>query len=224
MPTTPHETTSPASADTSRLARDVRWLKVYAAATTLALGAFALTGAKSPTRELSVERINIVDPSGNLRMVLANAERFPLPRLGGKEFPRAASPAGLVFYDAKGNEAGGIALTDAKLGKVSALAFDYPNYDALGLVTRVSADGKSALAGIQINSRPPPELDVLQASKVVQRRIAIHNENESAEILLADPQGRERIRLRVDPQGQARIEVLDAQGKVTFSAPEPAKG
>ncbi len=230
MPTTSRETlpprtpAAPASGDTARLARDVRWLKVYAAATTLALGAVALTGAKAPTRELSVERINIVDPSGGLRMVLANAERFPLPRLGGKEYPRAVSPAGIVFYDAKGNEIGGVAMTDAKQGRVSALAFDYPNYDALGLVTRVSADGKSALSGFQINSRPPPELDVLQASKVVQRRIAIHNENENAEILLADPQGRERIRLRVDPQGNARIEVLDAQGKVTFSAPEPVKG
>ncbi|MGY0556973.1 hypothetical protein [Lysobacter sp. A421] len=210
--------------ENTKIARDVRWLKVYAVCTTLALTVMALTAAKSPRdqAELTVERINIVDPSGVSRLVISNAERFPLPKLNGKEYPRAVHPAGIVFYDAGGSEMGGLAITDASIGKVSALAFDYPNYDAMGMVTRVSPDGKSALTGLHINSRPPADLDVIGASKVVQRRIAIHNENEDAEILLADPQGRDRIRLRVDHSGQARIEVLDANGKVTFSAPDGA--
>ncbi|MGY0619614.1 hypothetical protein [Lysobacter sp. A378] len=210
--------------ENTKIARDVRWLKVYAVCTTLALTVMALTAAKSPRdqAELTVERINIVDPSGVSRLVISNAERFPLPKLNGKEYPRAVHPAGIVFYDAGGSEMGGLAITDASIGKVSALAFDYPNYDAMGMVTRVSPDGKSALTGLHINSRPPADLDVIGASKVVQRRIAIHNENEDAEILLADPQGRDRIRLRVDHSGQARIEVLGANGKVTFSAPDGA--
>lgn len=205
----------------ARFARDIRWLKVYAACTTTALIVIALAAAKSSRSqaELTVERINIVDPSGISRLVISNAERFPLPTLNGKEYPRAVHPAGIVFYDAKGSEMGGIAITDASAGRVSALAFDYPNYDAMGMVTRVGPDGKDALAGLQINSRPPANLDVIGASKVVQRRIAIHNNNEDAEILLADPQGRDRIRLRVDHDGQARIEVLDENGKITFSAP-----
>ena len=205
----------------ARFARDIRWLKVYAACTTTALIVIALAAAKSSRgqAELTVERINIVDPSGISRLVISNAERFPLPTLNGKEYPRAVHPAGIVFYDAKGSEMGGIAITDASAGRVSALAFDYPNYDAMGMVTRVGPDGKDALAGLQINSRPPANLDVIGASKVVQRRIAIHNNNEDAEILLADPQGRDRIRLRVDHDGQARIEVLDENGKITFSAP-----
>lgn len=205
----------------ARFARDIRWLKIYAACTTIALIVIALAAGKSSRSqaELTVERINIVDSSGISRLVISNAERFPLPTLNGKEYPRAVHPAGIVFYDAKGSEMGGIAITDASAGRVSALAFDYPNYDAMGMVTRVSPDGKDALAGLQINSRPPANLDVIEASKVVQRRIAIHNNNEDAEILLADPQGRDRIRLRVDHDGQARIEVLDENGKITFSAP-----
>ncbi|MBB1059586.1 hypothetical protein [Marilutibacter spongiae] len=209
----------------TRLDRDVRGLKVYAALVTVALAVIVTTGARSPLSldedgELNVERINIVDPSGVTRLVISNAERFPLPRLGGKEYPRAVQPAGMVFYDAKGSELGGLAITDASMGKISALAFDYPNYDAVGLVTRVAADGSSATAGLQINSRPPADLDVIGASKVVQRRIAILNQDEDAEILLADPEGRERIRLSVDREGDARIEVLDAEGNVTFRAPD----
>jgi len=205
--------------DVAKLARDVRLLKFYAVAATVALAVVALTGAKSPDgKVVTAERIDIVDPSGVARLVIANTERMPLPRLDGKEYPRAVSPAGIIFYDREGNEVGGLAITDVDAGKVSALAFDYPNYDALGLVTRVSPDG-DALAALQINSRPPAELDVIAASKVVQRRIAIQNHNEDAEILLADPQGRDRIRLRVDQAGEARIEVLDASGKVTWSTP-----
>lgn len=208
----------------ANLIRDVRWLKVYALVTTVALGAVALTAARSPDSqaELTVERINVVDPSGVARLVISNAEQFPLPRLGGKEYPRAVQPAGIVFYDAEGSEVGGLAITDAEMGNVSALAFDYPNYDAMGMVTRVSPDGSDAVAGIHINSRPPADLDVIGASKVVERRIAIHNQNEDAEILLADPQGRTRIRLRVDQHGEAGIEVLDADGAVTFSTQDGA--
>ena len=56
--------------------------------------------------------------------------------------------------------------------------------------------------------------------RAAHTRIAIQNQNEDAQILLADTQGRDRIRLMVDRKGEARIEVLDAQGKVTFRAPE----
>ncbi|WP_437735018.1 hypothetical protein [Sorangium sp. So ce1335] len=103
---------------------------------------------------------------------------------------------------------------------LGALALDYPNYDAMGLVTRISPDGADALAGFLINSRTPQDLDVIAAGKVVQRRIAIENHNEDARIVLSDPQGRERIRLGVDRDGQARIQMLDAEGKVTFQAPQ----
>jgi hypothetical protein len=205
----------------SRLDRRIHWLGGACALLSCALAAMLLTGARAPAaKTLDVERINIVEPDGSVRLVISNASRFPLPRLGGKDYPRAVQPAGLVFYDAKGDEMGGLALTDVQAGRVAALAFDYPNYDALGLVSRVDADNRSAMAGLHINSHPPAGLDVLQAAKVVQRRIAIQNQDENAEILLADPQGRERIRLRVDNQGTARFEMLDADGKVVFAAPQ----
>ncbi|MCD9029339.1 hypothetical protein LDO26_14150 [Luteimonas sp. BDR2-5] len=212
-------------ASLERLQRDMRLLKAYALVLTVALLALGLVAVRSPSSQsvLDVERINIVDPTGVTRVVIANAERFPLPKLDGREYPRAVQPAGLVFYDAKGDELGGIAITDAEMGKISALAFDYPNYDAMGMVTRVSADGSDAMAGFLINSRPPAGLDVIEASRVVERRIGIHNRNEDAEIVLADPQGRDRIRLVADAAGDARIEVLDAEGNVTFRAPGAAK-
>lgn len=209
--------------DSTRLLREMRLLRYYAGAMTLAFAVLALTAFKAPAQrfeEISVERINIVDTDGATRLVIANQERFPPPLLNGQTFKRAVKPAGLVFYDRKGNEVGGLALTDVEAGKISALAFDNPNMDAIGLMTRIGADGEPISSGLQINQAMPSSLPVLEAARQTRRRIAIQNEHNNAEILMADASGRDRIRLRVDQAGEARIEVLDAEGKVVFSAPE----
>lgn len=211
--------------ETTRLLREMRLLRYYAAAMTLAFAAVLLTGAKSPPQHferLSVERLDIVDADGQARVVLANQQRFPPPMLNGQTFKRAVTPAGLVFYDRKGNEVGGLALTDVEGGKVSALAFDNPNMDAIGLMTRIGADGEPISSGLQINQAVPSQVKVLDAARQAKRRIAIQNAGNDAEILMADAQGRDRIVMRVDREGQARIEVLDADGKVLFRAPDDA--
>ena len=206
-----------------RQQREMRVLHLYAAALTLAFVALLLTAFRTPDphfERLSVERLDIVDADGATRVVLANQQRFPPPMLNGETFKRAVTPAGLVFYDRKGNEVGGLALTDVDAGKVSALAFDNPNMDAIGLMTRIGADGEPISSGLQINQAVPSHVKVLDAAKQATRRIAIQNAHNDAEILLADASGKDRIRLRVDRAGDARIEVLDADGRVVFSAPE----
>lgn len=42
----------------------------------------------------------------------------------------------------------------------------------------------------------------------------------NAKVLLADREGRDRIVLRVDEAGEAVIEIRDAQGRITFRAPD----
>ena len=208
---------------TRRLAREVRLMRYYAGAMTIAFAAVLLTAAQAPPRhfeQLTVERLDIVDSDGTSRVVLANQQRFPPPMLNGETFKRAVTPAGLVFYDRKGNEVGGLALTDVDAGKVSALAFDNPNMDAIGLMTRIGADGEPISSGLQINQAVPSRVKVLDAARQAKRRIAIQNAGNDAEILMADAEGRDRIVMRVDRTGQARIEVLDADGKVLFRAPQ----
>lgn len=202
------------------LRQELRRMKRYliALTVTLLLAPLLLAARPGVFDEIKTEKLTIVEPSGVARVVIANSERFPPPRLGGKTYPRKVSPAGLVFYDAKGDEMGGLALTDTGEHRIGALAFDYPNFDAVGLRT-VQSEGLS-LTGLVINSRPPAGLDVLEASQVVHQRVEIHNRNENAEVLLSDQEGRNRLRLSVDESGEPSIELLDAQGKVTHRIPE----
>jgi len=204
-----------------RLARDVRRLKACCVGLGAALGVVLLSAATSDGRskELTTERLNIVAPDGTLRLVIANEQRFPPPIIDGKTLKRAVNPAGLVFFNDRGDEVGGLALSEPGGGRLSALAFDYPNYDAIGLITRVAGDGKDATAGLVVNSRAPAEMSAVSAAHVVQQRIVVQNHNESAEVVLSDPAGRARLRLSVDPQGTPRMEMLDDAGKVTYHAP-----
>lgn len=204
-----------------RLARDVRRLKACCACLGAALGVVLLSGAASDGRskELTTERLNIVASDGTLRLVIANEQRFPPPVLDGRPLKRAVNPAGLVFFNAHGDEVGGLALSEPGGGRLSALAFDYPNFDAVALITRVAGDGKDAAAGLVVNSRAPAEMSAASAARFAQQRIAVQNHNESAEVVLSDPAGRARLRLSVDPQGTPRMEMLDDAGKVTYHAP-----
>jgi hypothetical protein len=47
--------------------------------------------------------------------------------------------------------------------------------------------------------------------------------NKNAVLNLFDPQGRMRLRLRVDSLGRAGLDFLDDSGRVTFSVPDSVK-
>lgn len=65
---------------TDPIRREVRLLKAYALLTscllgTLSIAAFRQASQKTRFTEIDVERINIVEPDGKLRMVLSNRPR-----------------------------------------------------------------------------------------------------------------------------------------------------
>lgn len=102
----------------SKLEREVRALKVYAATSTFAfavliLGAFAPGARRERFTEIDVERINIVEADGSRALIIANTARMPGPVLEGRELPRSMSQgregsAGLIFVSSAGDEVGGL--------------------------------------------------------------------------------------------------------------------
>lgn len=165
--------------------------------------------------ELTVRRINIVDENGNRQVVLAARERFPLPVLDGREYPRDISPSGIVFYDNEGNEAGGIGVVNVdSVGERVVFAFDYANSEAIALSKFESDDGTTREAGFSMFDRQPIGADIMKVGSVGAQRISITNENGTARIVLRDTKGRPRISMSVDSTDQARIQMLDEEGNV----------
>src|SRR2546427_3070101 len=99
-------------APTSR--KELRLLRAYALTATVLLTVFCLAafsrfGQKTRFEEIDVERINVVEKDGTLRLVISNKARGPDPVVSGKTYPRTGgNRAGFIFFNDEGNEDGGL--------------------------------------------------------------------------------------------------------------------
>src|SRR5450432_581455 len=87
-----------------------RLLAIYSATLTGVLAILLLTGAAKKPRfdEIDVQRINVVEPDGTLRMVISNHARLPGIIVRGKEQQFARPQAGVLFYNDEATENGGL--------------------------------------------------------------------------------------------------------------------
>src|SRR5688500_6850922 len=99
--------------------RELRRLKGYSLLMTAAFGvmAFAAFRQGAPTQntkftEIDVERINIVEPDGKLRMVISNRPRSIGSIYKGKPFGYAGGGRpGMIFFNDEETENGGLTFT-----------------------------------------------------------------------------------------------------------------
>lgn len=179
--------------------------QVYASSPKLLTG--HATNAEFDT--ITVKRINVVENNGTRRLVIAGASNMPPPIADGKVLKRAILPAGILFYNAKGNERGGITVAPRFGGEQSAIVFDYNRAEAIALVK--AQHGKDANAGLYVMAPPPATGQLGIDGKM---RIKVQTVNGKAQIVLNDVHGRPRLRLTVPKSGNPSIELLDADGKV----------
>ena len=139
-----------------------------AGATTMAAALTALvtlTGASLPARlasfdEITVGRINVVEPDGTKRIIIASKARFPVDFLQGKEGarPDRRDFAGMLFINEEGTENGGLiqkgsVKADGKIESGLSMTFDRFRQDqAMQLINTDSAERQRT--GISINDVP----------------------------------------------------------------------
>src|SRR5262249_41780317 len=110
--------------------------------------------------EITVGRINIVEPDGTKRLVISNRAQFPGDFMQGKEGerPDRRSFAGMVFVNEEGTENGGLIQkgsigADGQIASGLSLTFDRFRQDqALQLLNTDSAFGQQT--GVRINDVP----------------------------------------------------------------------
>jgi hypothetical protein len=224
-------------------------LAAVAALFAVTIGGLGSLGAQGTQKqrftEIDVERINVIEADGTLKLVIANRERAPDQVMEGQSMPRTAAnkSPGLTFFDDAGDEAGGLKVRGDRRAGASArrhLVFDQHRGDqVLGLITDENDTGRTA--GMTVWDRPSlplPEVvkryEAFQALPPGAERTRLEREFEAccagfgatrvfvgktrsrdAVLSLADARGRERLRLVVSAEGAARIEVVDDQGRAT---------
>lgn len=213
-------------------------------------GTFAAADAPKPRvaqfDEISVHRLNIVEPNGRYRLVLANAARFPGLFMNGQEYRHhSRNSGGMLFFNDDGDEVGGLGLHSGPDGTASSsLMFDQYKQDQTVGIEYDQAHGERQ-AGLRVWDRPdypilplfemsdraaraatPAERDRIRAEMIAYgkahggfgaERLFAGKRHQDALVQLADPQGRPRLVLRVGADGQPRIDFLDTQGHVTRS-------
>ena len=124
----------------ARIRRELRVLKLYALIVTTLLGTLSIAAFKQSTQrtkftEIDVERINVVEPDGKLRMVISNKPRSIGPIYKGQPFGYAGGTRpGIIFFNDEGTENGGLTFTgqrmpDGKFQASSGFSFDQFNQD-----------------------------------------------------------------------------------------------
>ena len=227
---------------TDSIRRELRLLKGYAVVVTLLLGtlsiaAFRQSSQKVRFTEIDVERINIVEPDGTLRMVISNRPRSIGPIYKGKPFgyPGGTRP-GMIFFNDEGTENGGLTFTgrrrdDGTYSSSVGMSFDQFNQDET-LTLRYSDENGRKTSAITIAERD--ERDIYD---LIMQRDSINKMTDStarAEALrqlfgprngvpLAAPRvylGRDRSRAAVlnlfDPSGRPRLRLkVDSLGSAS---------
>jgi hypothetical protein len=230
--------------------RQFRLLKLYSAASFLLLLFFAAAAMTQSNDELTVQRLNVVDANGTLRLVLSGKDRMHPGVLDGKTINRPRPVAGLLFFNDVGDEVGGLTFTGQEVngrGRANGgIMFDQWKQDqTIGI--QYSEDAGQRSAGLQVWDRsdtvrlselieklnaanaltdPAAKTAALQAARAAappgpQRLFVGKSRDRASTVTLSDANGKPRLTLKVQADGAASIEFLDADGKVVDRLPKP---
>jgi len=223
-----------------------RFLAVYSGILTAVFAVTVLAGAtkarKNAFEEIDVQRINVVEPDGTLRMIISDKTRFPGIILKGKEYPHPnRRTAGVLFFDDESTENGGLIFGGSKDkdGKVSSgghLSFDRYHQDQVFSID-AGENGAQRSSALVVTDRPDWPIDDLvllltrirgvpaDQQKVELSKFQANHESSqqrlylgrsvdrSVSLKLKDPEGRDRIVIEVAPDGSPSIRMLDQNGK-----------
>jgi len=215
----------------NNLERKFRRLEIYNAILMIALVvavASAFQNQHQKFRELDVERLNIVEPDGKLRMTISNKELVPDPIVGGRTFTggrHGMKSAGMIFFNDKGDECGGMGFagneTNGKIQASSDFMFDQFNQDqTVGL--SYSQSGEERSSGLQVWDRGNVPLTQLadRKSKIQAMPAGAAKDAEEKkfkEEIVRGDYGAHRLFAGRAPDGSVGVTIADRAGKTRIA-------
>jgi hypothetical protein len=223
-------------------------LKLYSITLTFVFAYFLLSSFKSNSSyekfdEITVERINIVEPDGKLKMVISNSARQHPGMFDGEVLMERTRPPGMIFFNEEQDEVGGLVYQgNEKDGAGMVLSFDqYKNDQVMQMQYQRNNNG-SQQYGINIWDRSEnftlpkfiSTIDSLRKEGVsnnqemmrilrdmndgnplsAQRLFTGKNYNEQVGVFIKDEFGHDRINIFVDANNNPKFQILDEKGNV----------
>ena len=222
-------------------------LRLYAITLTLILGFLLVSGFNSSSssenfKEITVERINIVEPDGKLKMVISNKDSQHPGMVDGNVFEERERAPGIIFFNEEQDEVGGLIYSGNKdKGASLVLSVDqYKNDQIMQLMQKTDKNGDNRY-GLQLWERDkyltmplrmktldslekagynyPQKMAYLKEKNggepITEPRLFIgKNYNRETGLFIQDQYGIDRLRFYVDSDNAPKIEILDEEGKI----------
>lgn len=233
----------------NKIERDLKFLKVYAVCLTLLcavlFGVLFQGVATKKFSEIDVERINIIEADGKLRMVISNKARQHPGVIDGITYDerRGQRPPGMMFFSEKGDEVGGLVFDgNTNQGQGGSLTFDkFRGDQTIQFIHEENKDEKY-FAGLKMSDQNMPLNDLLAKSKEISQlpkeaqdaayqvlrdqgllmteRLRIGKDFDKSSIIkMKDAKGRVRIELRVEADGNPKLNFINESGRIIYSLP-----
>ena len=199
------------------------------------------TGQGGPvTPVVRVERLEVVEPTGELAMVLANSQRPAVatvdgqPLMAGQEEERRGRPS-IIFFDGQGDEVGGMlfgtAETEDGYSATRHFSLDAYEQDQTVVLHHYQSPAGSS-SGLTVNDRPP--ISIVESLAELGLALGASRDELNAAVAVMPEEGRE-ARLRelfgtarafvgsgVD--GAANLTLRDGEGRPRIVIEAPASG
>ncbi|WP_265129347.1 hypothetical protein [Chryseobacterium oranimense] len=230
-----------------KLIREVRILKIYAVSLTVVCILFFFFGFKNQKttqrfEEIDVERINIIEKDGTLKMVISNKSRQHPGMFNKKELKPREREAGMIFFNELGDECGGLVYGADKDGSGMVYSVDQRNTDQIMQLQYMEGTGnkKNRTYGLKLWDRPDdfPLEDIIKfedslkklndpvaskkayaklrsEGKITQERFfAGKTADGDVGLFIKDTKGNVRLKIYVDKNNQTHMDKLDENGKI----------
>ncbi|QJX47636.1 hypothetical protein HMJ29_12055 [Hymenobacter taeanensis] len=230
--------------NTCKLTRDVKFLKTYALATTILPLAVLLCAFSKPDKpvhfgEISVERLNLVERDGTVKMLLSNKARFPQGvTIDGKHIDYKREHPGMLFYNDKGEECGGLIFGGEKDANGNVSAGSHLSLDRFGqdqvIALNYQEQGGGYKAGLTFSDAPDESMTTVEEkyknATAEQRQQAIKEgklglmrrvyvgttAGRSSAMIMADQRGETRMMLVANTE-QSTLDFKDNQGRTRLT-------
>ena len=221
--------------------QELRQVRAMLIGATLLSGIFVIAAFRQAQKtrfaEIDVERINVVEKDGKLRLTISNAARLPDPVIGGKSYPlrggTGAGSGGMIFFNDEGNENGGLAFAGHKTATGyranGHMTFDQFDQDETVSFTYTDVDGRSR-GGLTIADRSSIPIKAFADSAMTfqslpdgpekTRRLQQLRDSPIGEagksmlrVFVGKTQDRSSVLMLADPSGKPRLRLtVDSAG------------
>ncbi|SEW21789.1 hypothetical protein [Chitinophaga arvensicola] len=229
-----------------KLLKEVRILKIYALSLTILFALLLFMSFKADVKqkfqEIDVERINIVEKDGTLKMVISNEARQHSGMVDGKEMSKRERPAGMIFFNGMGEECGGLVYKADKESAGMVYSVDqYRNDQIMQLQfsqNTTGADKKrsyglklwdqsddfplaartkyfDSLAALKNDTLFDKEVQRLSDAGLLTTERLFVGKNTKGEVglFIRDEKGKPRIKIYIDKNNKTVIAMLDEHGQ-----------